>query len=119
MKKNIFKNKNILVAGGTGMVGQQLVPKLIKLGAKVYVSSLDSKNLVNKNVINFFKLDLVKLDNCLRVTKNMDIVFNLLGVTGSPRTSIERPASFMMSNLYCAVNLLYAAQKNNVRKYLA
>ena len=46
MKKNIFKNKKILVAGGTGMVGQQLVPRLIRLGAKVYVASMDNKDLV-------------------------------------------------------------------------
>ena len=46
----IFKNKKILVAGGTGLVGQQLVPLLIKEGAKVYVASMDSKSLVPKNV---------------------------------------------------------------------
>ena len=32
---NLFKNKKVLVTGGTGMVGQQLVPKLIQLGADV------------------------------------------------------------------------------------
>ena len=42
----------------------------------------------------------------------------MLGVTGSPQTNIQRPATFMMSNLYCAINLLYAAQKNKVKRYL-
>lgn len=118
MKKNIFKNKNILVAGGTGMVGQQLVPKLIRSEAKVFVASMDNKDLVSAGVKKFYKLDLINLDNCLKITKNIDIIFNLLGVTGSPKVNIEKPASFMMSNLYCAINLLYAAQKNNVKRYL-
>jgi GDP-L-fucose synthase len=118
MKKNIFKNKNILVAGGTGMVGQQLVPKLIQSEAKVFVASMDNKDLVSAGVKKFYKLDLINLDNCLKITKNIDIIFNLLGVTGSPKVNIEKPASFMMSNLYCAINLLYAAQKNNVKRYL-
>ena len=35
-KMRFYYNKNILVAGGTGMVGQKLVEKLIKFGANVY-----------------------------------------------------------------------------------
>jgi GDP-L-fucose synthase len=114
----LFKKKKILVAGGTGLVGQPLVDKLIKLGGLVYVASLDNKSLVNKNVKKFFKLNLAELKNCIKVTKSMDIVFNLLGVTGSPKTNIEFPASFFMSNLYCAINLLEASKINKVKKYL-
>ena len=53
---NIFKGKKILVAGGTGLVGQQLVPKLIKLGGKVSVASLDDKSLLNFKVENFYNV---------------------------------------------------------------
>ena len=115
---NIFSDKKILVAGGTGLVGQQLVPKLINLGGKVFVASLDDKSLVNKKVEDFYNYDLMNLDNCIKITKDKDIVFNLLGVTGSPKTNIEKPASFMMSNIYCAINLLMAAQISKVKKYL-
>ena len=34
---NIFKNKNILIAGGTGMVGIPLSKKLYDLGANIYI----------------------------------------------------------------------------------
>jgi GDP-L-fucose synthase len=114
----MFKNKNILVAGGTGLVGIQLVKLLNNLGGHIYVASLDKNSFKKNEVKKFFNLDLKNIDNCLKITKNIDIVFNLLGVTGSPQTSIQRPATFMMSNLYCAINLLYAAQKNNVKRYL-
>jgi len=118
MKINIFKNKKILVAGGTGMVGQQLVPKLLKLNANVTIASLDDSRLNKNNNVDFYKKDLININNCLEVTKNKDIVFNLLGVTGSPKINNTNPGSFMMSNLYCAVNLLYASQKNNVGRYM-
>lgn len=118
MKKNNFKNKKVLVAGGTGMVGQALIPKLKKNGAKIYVASMDSKKLLPKGVEKFFKVDLVNINNCIQVTKQMDCVINLLGITGSPKLNFTKPGSFMMSNLYCAVNLLYAAQKNKVQRYL-
>jgi len=114
----MFKNKNILVAGGTGLVGIQLVKLLNSLGSHVYVASLDKNSFKKNEVKKFFNLDLKNIDNCLKITRNVDIVFNLLGVTGTPQTNIKRPATFMMSNLYCAINLLYAAQKNNVKRYL-
>jgi uncharacterized protein YbjT (DUF2867 family) len=49
----VFKNKKVLVAGGTGLVGQQLVPLLVKKGARVFVASMDNKSLVPKNVRKF------------------------------------------------------------------
>ena len=115
---NMFSNKKILVAGGTGLVGQQLVPKLINLGGKVFIASLDDKSLINNKIEDFYNLDLMNLDNCIKITKDKEIVFNLLGVTGSPKINIEKPASFMMSNIYCAINLLMAAQISKVKKYL-
>ena len=116
---SIFKNKNILIAGGTGMVGIPLTKKLYDLGANIYIASLDKIKKDQKKLIRkFYKVDLINVNNCLKVTKKMDIVFNLLGVTGSPQINYSNPGSFMMSNLYCAVNLLYASQKNNVKRYL-
>ena len=53
--KNIFKNKLVLVAGGTGMVGIPLTKKLCELGSIVHVA-LDthplSKDHMLKNFIN-------------------------------------------------------------------
>lgn len=118
MKNKLFFGKKVLVAGGTGLVGQQLCKKLNQKGARVFVSSLDNKKSANFKYEKFFKTDLINIQNCLKITKGMDYVFNLLGVTGSPLLSSKRPASFMMSNLYCAVNLLFASQKNKVKKYL-
>ncbi len=32
-----YKNKKVLVTGGTGMIGRQLVDLLVDRGAKVYI----------------------------------------------------------------------------------
>lgn len=113
-----YYKKKILVAGGTGMVGQQLVNKLVNYGAIVYVASKDNKLLANKKIKKFYNIDLTILKNCLKVTKNIDYVFNLLGITGSPKTNLEFPASFMMGNLNLALPLLEASKQNNVKRYL-
>ena len=117
-KNNFFYNKRILVAGGTGLVGQPLVEKLLKLKSKVYVASKDNKKLSPKGIKKFYQTDLTKLNNCIKVTKNIDIVFNLLGITGSPLINNLYPARFMMSNLNLALNLLEASRINKVKNYL-
>ena len=61
------------------MVGQMLVPKLINYGAKVIVSSMDSKNLCPKGVKKFYKLDLT-FRKFIKVTKGVDIVLIYLGL---------------------------------------
>ena len=80
--KNIFKGKSVLVAGGTGMVGVPLTKKLKQLGAKIFIASLDNISKEQKKIIKkFYKIDLINVQNCIKVTKNKDFVINLLGVT--------------------------------------
>ena len=69
--KNFYKNKRILVTGGSGMIGSSLVKKLSNLGAKVTVASLEFNKSLPKKV-KFKKIDLRNLKNCLTVTKNID-----------------------------------------------
>ena len=38
---SFFENKQILVTGGSGMIGQPLCAKLLELGGNVTVMSLD------------------------------------------------------------------------------
>ena len=66
------------------MVGIPLSKKLYDLGANIYIASLDKMKSDQKKIVRkFYKLDLINVENCLKVTKNKDIVFNLLGLTGS------------------------------------
>ena len=116
-----FTKKNILIAGGTGMVGQQLVKILLELGSNVRVVSLDNPELVSNSQLNnieFIKSDLSILDNCEKACDNIDIVFSLLGSTGSPKTNFENPATFMYANTIPSMNLLEGARKKNVNEYL-
>ena len=77
-----------------------------------------TKNYLPKELKKFYKTDLTKLNNCIKVTKKIDIVFNLLGITGSPIINNLYPARFMMSNLNLAINLLEASRINKVKSYL-
>lgn len=114
---HIFENKNVLVTGGTGMIGQPLCEKLIALGANVTVASLDDPDRTPKGT-KFAKLDLRHLENCMDVCNGIDFVFHLAGVKGSPKMTAERPASFMVPTLQFSLNMMEAARRNDVQRYL-
>ena len=116
IKNNFFKDKKVLVAGGTGLIGMQLCDKLIKLGANVTVASLDDYK--SKKKLKFVKADLRSFENCLQLTKNKNIVFNLAGVKGSPKMTLEKPASFFVPTLMFSINLMEAARRNKIENYL-
>lgn len=113
----MFKDKNILVAGGTGLVGIPLTKMLIERGAEVSIASLDDKSRVFQGA-KFFKLDLTHLSNCKTACLGIDYVFNLLCTKGSPATAKAKPASFLRPMLQFNTNLLEAARLAGVKRYL-
>ena len=113
----MFKNKNILVTGGSGMIGRQLVSLLLDEEAIVHVADLNKPINMSKNIV-FHNIDLKNFDNCKEVCKNMDYVFNLVGIKCSPQVCIERPADIMGPMLQFNTNMLEAAMMADVKWYL-
>jgi GDP-L-fucose synthase len=112
-----YKNKKILVTGGTGLIGIQLTNLLLNFGAKVTVVSLEKNPELSKKV-KFFKSDLRILSNCLKVTNKQDFVFHLAGIKGSPKLTMTRPYSFMTPMILFNTNMLEACRINKVKRYL-
>tara|TARA_Y100000590_G_scaffold470507_1_gene665831 strand:+ start:7617 stop:8597 length:981 start_codon:yes stop_codon:yes gene_type:complete len=112
-----YKNKKVLVTGGTGLVGKQLVNLLLENGADITIASLDDPKRAPKNV-NFYQIDLRYFENCLKVCKNQDIVFHLAGIKGSPAMAKEKPASFFVPTITFSINMMEAARKMEVSRFL-
>jgi GDP-L-fucose synthase len=112
-----FNNKNILVTGGTGMIGQPLVEILISMGAHVRIASLDDPSRAHQDA-DFLKTDLRFFDQCIDACEDMDFVFNLVGIKGSPAMTAKQPASFFVPTLQFSINMMEAARRKGVQKYL-
>lgn len=114
---NIYKGKNVLVTGGTGMIGRYLVKLLVDMGAEVQIASLDDDSRAHPQA-RFIKTDLTDYNKCLEACKGMEYVFHLAGIKGSPLMCQTKPASFFDSNTLFSLNMLKAAHKSNVQRYL-
>ena len=112
-----YKGKNILVTGGTGLIGRPLVKRLVEAGAKVTIVSLDDPSRAPEGT-EFIKADLREFGNCMDVCKGRDIVFQLAGVKGSPAMTAKRPASFFVPTITFNTNVMEAARRNEVERYL-
>lgn len=112
-----YNGKNVLVTGGTGMIGVPLVKRLCSLGSHVRVASLDESPDLPDGV-SFVRTDLRHFENCLSACEDMDIVFHLAGIKGSPDMTKKRPASFFVPTIQFSVNMMEAARQKNVLHYL-
>ncbi len=117
----MYENKKVLVAGGTGTIGIPLVRMLLEKGANVTVVSLDSpeyaKSVLGSGV-EFKKMDLTLVENCLKATKNKDYVFNLVGIKGSVGIGETKVASYFVPMLRFQTNLMDASFHSGVSRYM-
>ena len=115
-----WDNKQVLVTGGGGFVGSHLVNKLITEGAKVRVvgTKESPKRLyAYKEKIEYTQTDLMKLDNCIEIMKNVDAVFHLASIVAGIGYNVSHHAEMYRLNTLLNYNVLEAARIENVERY--
>jgi GDP-L-fucose synthase len=114
---SFYKDKKVLVTGGTGLIGRPLVEMLQAAGAKITVVSLDDPSRAPTG-ITFKQADLREFSNCLQICQDQEIVFQLAGVKGSPAMTAKRPASFFVPTITFSINMMEAARRSGVERFM-
>lgn len=114
---SFYRNKRILVTGGTGLIGISLVKRLLKEGANVKVASLDDPPTVNTEA-EYIQGNLCDWAFCKSIVKNIDLVFHLAGTKGSVSTGIQKAASFFVPHLVFNTFMMEAARQGEIDRYL-
>lgn len=109
-----YDGKNVLITGGTGLIGRQVVDILCNAGAKVKIISLDKIN-INEKADHVYG-DLTDFFLCKEVSKDMDYVVHLAGVGASVKASEIKVASHFVPTLMMNTNVLEASRINGVER---
>lgn len=115
--------RKVLVTGGCGFLGSCLVEELVWAGAEVTViDNLETGTLENiapvRDQIQFIEEDMISLGACLKASRGMDIVMNLVGRTHGVGYSKTHQGEMLFHNTVTHLNMLEAARQNEVARYL-
>ena len=102
-----FKDKNILVTGGCGVIGRELIYKLVLFGANVRcVDFVDLPEELEKLPIEFYKVDLSDSKSQFLFRYNPDYVFHLAADFERSTESFDFWDSNFNNNVLASRNLL-------------
>ncbi|VEP13495.1 GDP-L-fucose synthase [Hyella patelloides LEGE 07179] len=101
-------DKQILVTGGAGFLGKQVVEQLIQAGA----------NPDNINIPRSRVCDLRDLHSCTEAVKNQDVIIHLAAHVGGIGLNREKPAELFYDNLMMGAQLIHAAHQAGVSKFV-
>ena len=105
---NFWDEKRVLVTGGAGFLGTQVVKKLIESGV----------NKTDLIIPRSRDTDLRQWDNCLEVVSDADIVIHLAGVVGGIGYNLNNPGSVFYDNAIMGIQLIEAARQKNIDKFI-
>lgn len=109
-----FARQKVVVTGGTGMIGRQIVDLLAGAGATVRIVSLD-RITVDARAEHVYG-DLTDFAFCKEMTKDADAVIHAAGIKGSIEVTKSKPASFFVPLLMMNTNVLEAARLDRVAR---
>lgn len=118
------KNSVFLVTGGAGFIGSNLCETILNMGYNVRcLDNLSTgkkdniEHLLDNPNFEFIEGDIRDFDTCLTATKDVDFVLHQAAWGSVPR-SIEMPLLYEEINIKGTLNMLEAARRNNVKKFV-
>lgn len=113
-----YKDKRVLVTGGTGFVGTNFVEELVRQGARVRVPLHRRPLMVKSPLIETMQADLTRLDDCLAACKDMQYVVHAGGAVSAAGVTVSNPMAVITTNLIVTVQMLQAAWMSGVERFL-
>ena len=122
--ERLLKNSKVLVTGGAGFIGSNLIESFLEAGNKVVCldnfSTGSKKNISEYMSHPSFSLiegDIRNYNDCVRAVKDIEIVFHEAALGSVPR-SIKDPVSSTDVNIGGFVKMLFASKEAGVKRFI-
>jgi len=103
-----LNGRRILVTGGAGFLGKQVIQQLCQAGA-----DFDKITVPRSR-----DCDLRVMENCQRAAAEQDIIIHLAAHVGGIGLNREKPAELFYDNLMMGTQLIHAAYQAGVQKFV-
>lgn len=128
-EKNIknFKNKNILITGADGFIGNFLVRFFLYLNNQLnykinilmmvgprYIPNFKISKILKRNKVKVIKKDLTEK---IKIKEKIDYVFHLASIT-SPAFISDNPVQSLKINILGTLNILEAFRIKKIKKFI-
>jgi len=113
-----YKDKKVLVTGGTGFVGTHFVEALLKEGALVRIPVHRRPPVIKDERIETISADLTGQEDCLKAVKGIDCVFHAAGAVSAAGVTSSNPMEPITVNLILTAQMLQAAWTEGVDRFL-
>jgi GDP-L-fucose synthase len=113
-----LKNQPVLVTGGAGLVGSNLIPKLIREGANVRATLHHTMPGVSNGKVEYLTCDLTRVEDCEKAVDGIRYVFHCAAKSAGAATTAATPMAQVNPNLVMNTQMLAAAYAARVGKFL-
>ncbi|MFM2294623.1 MAG: hypothetical protein RLZZ350_1036 [Verrucomicrobiota bacterium] len=113
-----LNGKTILVTGGAGFIGSNLIERLLTEGARVRAVLHTLPACLNTTGVEYVKADLTLMADCVRVAQGVDIVCHCAASTSGAAAISATPLVHVTPNIVMTAQLMEAAYLAGAKRFL-
>jgi len=114
----MFENAKVLVTGGTGFVGVNLINRLLDKGAIIRATLYHKDPVIIDDRIEYVRGDLRLEEDCEKAVDGMDYVFMCAANTSGAKVMASTPLVHLTPNMLMNIQMLQASYSAEVKKFL-